>query len=118
MAATKIPPYVTNTGDNLSLPLDYPVTDEANLGLRLTGASKLKNATLNVSEYGISKFNMIRSRSPGRQIPGFQFWVSNASGSRNRTKQCSGNEGATNAVSTERELRAGWRHRGGLGHQL
>ena len=50
---------MTNTGDNLSLPLDYPVTDEANLGLRLTGASKLKNATLNVSEYGISKFNMI-----------------------------------------------------------
>ena len=43
MAASKttIPPYVTTTDDNLRLPQDYPVTDEANLGLRLTGA-KLK----------------------------------------------------------------------------
>ena len=39
---SNIPPYVTNTDDNLRLPQDWPVTDENNLGLRLTGARKLK----------------------------------------------------------------------------
>ena len=39
---TTMPPCVTNTQANLRLPQDYPVTDEANTGMRLTGAGKLK----------------------------------------------------------------------------
>ena len=39
---TNMPPYVTNADDELRLPQDYPVTDEKNLGLRRTGAGKIK----------------------------------------------------------------------------